>query len=282
MLRLFGMGLRSILILGLWTALIAAVAVATCRPAAAPTPGLPRLGGSPIGSPASTPTPPAVGMLETESSQKAEVSEPRVPAGDPGKPIQPNQPSAEQPDPPTPLDLSAPDLATTSTSLPPPLTPTPTRAAALVPPPTLIPTRAPPPTATPTPYPTNTPIPTATPLPPPTATPSPTATPLPPPAPTPTVQPTATPRPTATPLPPPTPTPTPLPPPSGNGCSAGQVDVNSASVEKLDDIIHIGPERAAQIIQLRPFTSLDDLVRIKGIATKRLADIKAQGLACVG
>jgi len=58
--------------------------------------------------------------------------------------------------------------------------------------------------------------------------------------------------------------------------------VNSASVEELDRIKHIGPERAAQIIQLRPFTSLDDLVRIKGIATKRLADIKAQGLACVG
>jgi len=73
-----------------------------------------------------------------------------------------------------------------------------------------------------------------------------------------------------------------MPPPSGNGCSAGQVDVNSASVEKLDDIIHIGPERAAQIIQLRPFTSLDDLIRIKGIGPKRLADIKAQGLACVG
>ena len=41
MLHLFGMGLRSILILGLWTALVIAVAVASCRPAAAPTPGLP-------------------------------------------------------------------------------------------------------------------------------------------------------------------------------------------------------------------------------------------------
>ena len=58
--------------------------------------------------------------------------------------------------------------------------------------------------------------------------------------------------------------------------------MNSATVEKLDEIIHIGPERAAQIINLRPFSSLDDLVRTKGIATKRLADIKAEGLACVG
>ena len=36
------------------------------------------------------------------------------------------------------------------------------------------------------------------------------------------------------------------------------------------------------MIQLRPFTSLDDLIRIKGIGPSRLADIKAEGLACVG
>ena len=57
--------------------------------------------------------------------------------------------------------------------------------------------------------------------------------------------------------------------------------MNSAALEKLDEIIHIGPARAAQILTLRPFTSLDDLVRIKGIGPARLADIKAQGLACV-
>jgi DNA uptake protein ComE-like DNA-binding protein len=37
-----------------------------------------------------------------------------------------------------------------------------------------------------------------------------------------------------------------------------------------------------QLRENRPFTSLDDLVRIKGIGPSRLADIKAQGLACVG
>ena len=176
------------LILGLWTALLAAVAVASCRPAAAPTPGLPSLAGSPIRVPISTPTPAAVEIPETEPSQKAGVSEsrvpgPRVPGGDPGRP---NQPLAEQPDSPTLLGLPAPGSATT---------PTPSSPA-----PTTTPTRLPPPTSTPTPPPTNTPIPTATPLPPPTATPLPTATPMPPP--------TALPLPTATPLPPPTPTPT--------------------------------------------------------------------------
>jgi DNA uptake protein ComE-like DNA-binding protein len=67
-----------------------------------------------------------------------------------------------------------------------------------------------------------------------------------------------------------------------SGCTFGQVDVNSAPVEELDQIIHIGLVRAAELIQLRPFSSLDDLVRIKGIGPARLADIKEQGIACVG
>jgi DNA uptake protein ComE-like DNA-binding protein len=36
------------------------------------------------------------------------------------------------------------------------------------------------------------------------------------------------------------------------------------------------------MLTLRPFTSLDDLVRIKGISTNKLADIKEEGLACIG
>ena len=36
------------------------------------------------------------------------------------------------------------------------------------------------------------------------------------------------------------------------------------------------------MILIRPFTSVDDLIRINGIGPFRLADIKAQGLACVG
>ena len=62
------------------------------------------------------------------------------------------------------------------------------------------------------------------------------------------------------------------------------VDLNTASAGQLQRIIHIGPERARQIITLRaqrPFASVDDIVRVKGIAAARLRDIKAQGLACV-
>jgi competence protein ComEC len=72
-----------------------------------------------------------------------------------------------------------------------------------------------------------------------------------------------------------------LGPATGEGCREGQIDVNTASKEELDRIINIGPVRAAEMIRLRPFSSVDDLIRIRGIGPQRLDDIKAQGLACV-
>ncbi|RLL46930.1 MBL fold metallo-hydrolase [Oceanobacillus piezotolerans] len=59
------------------------------------------------------------------------------------------------------------------------------------------------------------------------------------------------------------------------------VNINHASTEEVQEIIHIGPERAQDLISLRPFLSVDDLERISGIGPARIADIKAQGLACV-
>lgn len=67
-----------------------------------------------------------------------------------------------------------------------------------------------------------------------------------------------------------------------SSCDVGQVDINRAGFEELQRIIHIGPDRAQQILDLRPFSSVDSMDRIKGIAEARLADIKAQGIACVG
>jgi DNA uptake protein ComE-like DNA-binding protein len=58
-----------------------------------------------------------------------------------------------------------------------------------------------------------------------------------------------------------------------------KIDVNTASLEDLIKIIHIGETRALELISLRPFSSLDDLARIKGIGEKRVEDIKKQGLA---
>lgn len=59
------------------------------------------------------------------------------------------------------------------------------------------------------------------------------------------------------------------------------IDINTASVQELMKIIHIGETRAYQIISLRPFYSLDDLAKINGIGPKSLEDIKTQGLAWV-
>ena len=64
------------------------------------------------------------------------------------------------------------------------------------------------------------------------------------------------------------------------------VNVNTANLLDLQAIIHIGPVRAQQIIDLRevePFCCLDDLARVTGIALggARLQDIKDQGVAYV-
>ncbi len=69
---------------------------------------------------------------------------------------------------------------------------------------------------------------------------------------------------------------------SVNDGSVGDcVDINTASAEALDAIVHVGPSRAADIIALRPFSSVEDLTRVSGIGASRLADILAEGLACV-
>lgn len=60
------------------------------------------------------------------------------------------------------------------------------------------------------------------------------------------------------------------------------IDVNTANIEKLTNIIHIGEARAKKMIAARPFHSVDDLIYIKGIGEKRLQEIKQEGKACIG
>ncbi|MEN2768541.1 MBL fold metallo-hydrolase [Ornithinibacillus xuwenensis] len=61
----------------------------------------------------------------------------------------------------------------------------------------------------------------------------------------------------------------------------GCVNINTASYEAVQQIIHIGPDRAQDLIDLRPYNSVSDLERISGIGPARIADIQSQGIACV-
>lgn len=64
-------------------------------------------------------------------------------------------------------------------------------------------------------------------------------------------------------------------------CKKDQIDINSASISKLDELSGIGPVKAEAIIDERPFDSLDDLIEVHGIGEVTLEKIKDQGLACV-
>jgi DNA uptake protein ComE-like DNA-binding protein len=66
------------------------------------------------------------------------------------------------------------------------------------------------------------------------------------------------------------------------GCAGGRIDVNNAGTHELERIVHIGPARAEQVEELRPFTNLRDLTRVPGIGEKRLTEIVEQNVACVG
>ena len=70
---------------------------------------------------------------------------------------------------------------------------------------------------------------------------------------------------------------------SGNSqtCSYKSIDINTASKEDLDKLIGIGEVLAQRIINSRPFSSLDDLIKVAGIGDKTLEKIKEQGCAYV-
>ncbi|TQE98671.1 MAG: DNA-binding protein [Spiribacter salinus] len=57
------------------------------------------------------------------------------------------------------------------------------------------------------------------------------------------------------------------------------VNLNTASVEELQDLPHIGPERAEDLARLRPIQSLEDLRQIDGIGPARLREIDEYGVA---
>lgn len=60
------------------------------------------------------------------------------------------------------------------------------------------------------------------------------------------------------------------------------IDINHASEVELLEITHIGEVRAKELVELRPFHSVDELIEINGIGPSKLNDIKEEGKACVG
>jgi competence protein ComEA len=63
-------------------------------------------------------------------------------------------------------------------------------------------------------------------------------------------------------------------------CKEGQVDINTATEAQLRTVKGIGEKKAQAIIEGRPFTSVDDLRRVKGVGAKSLEKWRDQ--LCVG
>jgi beta-lactamase superfamily II metal-dependent hydrolase len=69
--------------------------------------------------------------------------------------------------------------------------------------------------------------------------------------------------------------------PPAPGAPVGCIDLNRAPLDDLQQIRHIGAERAREIVAGRPWETVSELTRIGGIGPARLDDILREGLACV-
>lgn len=58
------------------------------------------------------------------------------------------------------------------------------------------------------------------------------------------------------------------------GASSALVNLNTATLEELDTLPGVGPKTAQLIVDGRPYATVDDLLRVKGIGPATLAKIK--------
>jgi competence protein ComEA len=62
----------------------------------------------------------------------------------------------------------------------------------------------------------------------------------------------------------------------GNEKAEGRlIDINAATQAELESLPGVGPVIARRIIEGRPYRSVADLIRVKGIGEKRLATIRS-------
>jgi competence protein ComEA len=65
---------------------------------------------------------------------------------------------------------------------------------------------------------------------------------------------------------------------AGTGEAVGPVNLNTASAEELDTLPGVGPATSAAIIAHRqehgPFTSVDQLLDVRGIGDAKLAELR--------
>jgi len=66
-----------------------------------------------------------------------------------------------------------------------------------------------------------------------------------------------------------------------SGSMTGMVEINTASLQQLDEIMGIGLVIGQRIIDARPFSTVDDLIRVSGIGPITLQKMKDQGLIYV-
>lgn len=55
---------------------------------------------------------------------------------------------------------------------------------------------------------------------------------------------------------------------------SGPVDLNRASIEKLETLPGIGPETAKAIVKGRPYQTIEDLGRVKGIGPATIEKVR--------